>query len=173
MKRLIAQGVCLFSAAALLPAPAPAQDSGVTRMPRERATVPQKSAVPTRDTIRPLTRQGSLLIGQPDTPGGNKVYYYFQQYDQAMKGLAKTSTAYHERLSTCQSRAYTPQEQASAGCQQTDTVAACSEKLLAWCAAAEREPYRQALSEVAAAARRLSKEAALDADNRLVYMRTP
>ena len=145
----------------------------MTRIPKAQRAATQKSPVPTRDTIRPLTREGALLVAQPDTPGSNKVYYYFQQYDQAIKGLAKTSVAYYERLSACKARAFSPQEQSSAGCQQTDTVAACGEKLLSWCTAAERKPYKDALSEVTAAARRLSKEAALDADNRLAYLRMP
>jgi hypothetical protein len=98
------------------------------------------------------------------------VYYFFRQYDQAMKGLAQTSTRYRDKLSECRARGFSPQEQLSAGCRPTDTVAACSDKLLTWCTAQARKPYDQSLAEISAAATRLSKEAAAEAENRARYL---
>ena len=162
-------GLC---SGALTCAAANAQNNAVIRGPAPSSGgAAAKSPVPTRDTIRPMTKAGALIAGQPETPGSTRVSYYCHQYDQAMRGMVQTSSAYSDKRGACVARAFTAQEQAAAGCQQTDTVAACSEKLVAWCAGAELKSYRASVGEVVAATRRLSKEAAVEADNRAALFR--
>jgi hypothetical protein len=130
-----------------------------------------KSPVPTRDTIRPLSKPGALLLGDPKTPGETKVSYYYRKYEQAFKGLVQTSSAYRQKKSECEARGFVPNEQVSAGCKPADTVAECSDKILVWCTAEARKSYDSSLLEISAALRRLSKEAAQEADLRASYLR--
>jgi hypothetical protein len=129
------------------------------------------SPVPTRDTIRPLTKPAALLLADPKTPGETKVSYYYRKYEQAFKGLTQTSSAYRQKKSECEARGFVPHEQVSAGCKPTDTVAECSDKILVWCTAEARKSYDNSLLEISAALRRLSKEAAQEADLRASYLR--
>lgn len=132
-----------------------------------------KPLVPTRDTIKPVSRPAQLLTGEPKTPGESRVYYYFREYDKAMKGLVQTTDVYHDKRSECRARAFAPQEQLRAGCTPSDSLAQCSDKLIAWCTAEARKPYNRSLAEVSAAASRLSKEAAEEARIRADYQRMP
>jgi len=123
-----------------------------------------------RQAAHKLTPAAVLRLGQPPS-GELRVYYYFRKYDEGMKKLVQTSGAYHSKRSECAQRGFSAQEQAAAGCQPSDTVSACAEKLVTWCTAAERAPYEATLSEVVAAATRLSQEAQAEAKARSNYLR--
>ena len=164
--------IALCTGLAMVCPTAPAQTDGVMRPPRAGSgSAEAKPPVPTRDTIRPLTKTGAYIAGKPETPGSTKVSHYCHQYDQAMKSMIPAANAYSDKRGACIARAFTPQEQATAGCQPTDTVAACSDKLTAWCLGAELKAYRTSINEVVAATRRLSKEAAEEAENRAAFSR--
>jgi hypothetical protein len=163
---------CLFALFFLTPV-ALAQEPAQKRPLAAPVAPGAKPLVPTRDTIKPISKPAQLMTGEPKTPGGNRVYYYFTEYDKAMKGLVQTSDVYNRKRSECRARGFAPQEQVSAGCKPTDTVAQCSDKLIAWCTAEARKPYNRSLAEVSAAASRLSKEAADEARTRADYQRMP
>lgn len=160
---------CLFALVLLAPA-ALAQEA--TKRPLTAPVAPgAKPLVPTRDTLKPISKPAQLATGQPNTPGENRVYYYFREYDKAMKGLMQVTDAYNNKRWECRARSFTPKEQLSAGCTPADSHEQCSDKLIAWCTAEARMPYQRALAVVSAAASRLSKEAGDDARTWADYQR--
>ena len=100
--------IALCAGLAMVCPTAPAQTDGVMRAPRAGSgSAEAKPPVPTRDTIRPLTKAGAYIAGKPETPGSTKVSHYCHQYDQAMKSMIPAANAYSDKRGACIARAFT------------------------------------------------------------------
>jgi len=85
---------------------------------------------------------GALTMIPPEPPptANEKAMNALSDLRHYLEEFKKARTAYKAALNSCVTKSYTVQEMRAAGCENNDTVAACSRRLLYACIMTARRP---------------------------------
>lgn len=79
----------------------------------------------------------------PPLPVRDSLDQAYEQFRQVTARAKAARDAYVTARTRCAARSFSVQDQREAGCQETDTVAQCNDKLELWCTRSEGRVYRR------------------------------